>query len=154
MDHLKGASPKIKKISIFLLLILILSSFYNCDLFNNKEGEIYVKSIPSGADVYLDNNFTGSQTYCTLTSVSAGSHQILLVLYGYYDWQTTVEVYKDNQTTVNAVLEDDPDAIVYITESGSKYHRNDCRYLWHSKIAITKGEAIKRGYTKCSVCKP
>lgn len=46
------------------------------------------------------------------------------------------------------------DEIVYITETGSKYHRSDCQYLWGSKIEITKQEAIKRGYTACSVCNP
>ena len=43
---------------------------------------------------------------------------------------------------------------VYITESGSKFHRAGCRYLWHSSIAISRSKALARGYTPCSVCKP
>lgn len=43
---------------------------------------------------------------------------------------------------------------VYITESGSRYHRDGCRYLAASKIEITKDNAIKRGYEPCSVCDP
>jgi len=43
--------------------------------------------------------------------------------------------------------------IVYITKSGTKYHRADCRYLSQSKIAIERAEAMKY-YTPCSVCKP
>lgn len=43
---------------------------------------------------------------------------------------------------------------VYITNSGAKYHRESCRYLSKSKIAIDLQEAIRKGYTPCSVCKP
>jgi len=46
------------------------------------------------------------------------------------------------------------DTIVYITRTGKKYHRGDCRYLSRSKIPITLKEAIQRGYTPCSVCAP
>jgi micrococcal nuclease len=44
--------------------------------------------------------------------------------------------------------------IVYITKTGSKYHRAGCRYLSKSSIPIERKEAIARGYTPCSVCKP
>lgn len=43
---------------------------------------------------------------------------------------------------------------VYITKSGTKYHRSGCGYLKSSKFSITLEEAIDRGYTPCSVCKP
>lgn len=48
----------------------------------------------------------------------------------------------------------DQEITVYITRTGSKYHRGSCRYLSQSKIAITLSEAKKQGYTPCSVCKP
>ena len=43
---------------------------------------------------------------------------------------------------------------VYITKSGTKYHKSDCRYLSQSKIAIDLKEALDRGYLPCSVCSP
>jgi len=46
------------------------------------------------------------------------------------------------------------DTIVYITKTGTKYHRDGCRYLSKSKIPIKKSDAIKRGYTACSICNP
>jgi len=46
------------------------------------------------------------------------------------------------------------DPIVYITNTGAKYHRDGCRYLSESRIAIRLSEAIRRGYTSCSVCRP
>jgi len=53
-------------------------------------------------------------------------------------------------------LEQKPQAekVVYITKTGKKYHRAGCRYLKRSMIPITLSEAIARGYTPCSVCKP
>ena len=43
---------------------------------------------------------------------------------------------------------------VYITESGTKYHRSGCQYLSKSCISISKSSAQSRGYTACSRCNP
>jgi methylphosphotriester-DNA--protein-cysteine methyltransferase len=43
---------------------------------------------------------------------------------------------------------------VYITKTGSKYHRTSCQYLRKSKFAVTMKEAVERGYEACSVCEP
>ncbi len=42
---------------------------------------------------------------------------------------------------------------VYITRTGSKYHRAGCRYLRQSKIPISLKHA-KQHYEPCSVCRP
>lgn len=46
------------------------------------------------------------------------------------------------------------DITVYVTNSGTKYHRNGCQYLSQSKIAKTLIQAKAEGYTPCSVCNP
>jgi micrococcal nuclease len=43
---------------------------------------------------------------------------------------------------------------VYVTNSGEKYHREDCRSLRRSKIALPLEDAVKSGYGPCSICKP
>ena len=43
---------------------------------------------------------------------------------------------------------------VYITNTGSKYHRSTCSYLRRSKIGISEDDAIAQGYTPCSRCNP
>lgn len=43
---------------------------------------------------------------------------------------------------------------VYITETGKKYHREGCRYLKKSKIAISYDDARAQGYEPCAVCNP
>lgn len=43
---------------------------------------------------------------------------------------------------------------VYITDTGTKYHRDGCRYLAKSKISITLSNAKSRGFEPCKVCNP
>lgn len=43
---------------------------------------------------------------------------------------------------------------VYITKTGTKYHSNGCSYLSSSKISISLDDAISKGFTPCSKCKP
>ena len=54
-----------------------------------------------------------------------------------------------------ATVKQDPQSItVYVTKTGKKYHRDGCRYLSKSKIPMSLKDAIAKGYTPCSVCKP
>lgn len=43
---------------------------------------------------------------------------------------------------------------VYITKTGTKYHKNTCHHLKYSKQEVTLDKALKLGLTACSVCKP
>lgn len=52
------------------------------------------------------------------------------------------------------VMAASPDAIVYVTRTGEKYHSDGCQYLRSSQREITLGEAIDRGYSPCSRCSP
>lgn len=57
----------------------------------------------------------------------------------------TTETISDTKTTNSYT--------VYVTKTGSKYHRDGCSYL-KSKISIDKSAAITQGYTACSRCNP
>lgn len=46
------------------------------------------------------------------------------------------------------------DVTVYVTTSGKKYHTSSCRYLRRSATAMKLRDAVKAGYSPCSVCKP
>ena len=43
---------------------------------------------------------------------------------------------------------------VYVTATGSKYHRQDCQYLDNSCYEISEKEAINEGYEPCLKCNP
>jgi methylphosphotriester-DNA--protein-cysteine methyltransferase len=46
------------------------------------------------------------------------------------------------------------DAVVYITNTGEKYHTEQCTSVRNSRISITLGEAVSRGFGPCRLCKP
>jgi hypothetical protein len=46
------------------------------------------------------------------------------------------------------------DPVVYITETGEKYHTEQCASVRNSKIAVTLGEAVSKGYGPCQRCNP
>lgn len=56
------------------------------------------------------------------------------------------------RAVANAAAADEK-VTVYVTRTGTKYHRAGCRYLARSQIAMQLGEAAVR-YGACSVCKP
>lgn len=82
-----------------------------------------------------------------LTLFSIFAVTIMLGLFVFID--PTVYVGKDNDGTSESGT-----SIVYITETGEKYHRSNCNYLFKSKISIDLEEAKYEGYTPCSKCKP
>jgi micrococcal nuclease len=43
---------------------------------------------------------------------------------------------------------------VYITNTGAKYHREDCVSLRRSKTAVSLADALESGYEACAVCNP
>ena len=61
---------------------------------------------------------------------------------------------RETKAQLKATPTEAKDVTVYITNTGKKYHRASCRYLRKSMIPIKKKDAITRGYTWCSVCKP
>jgi hypothetical protein len=69
-------------------------------------------------------------------------------------WNDATNTIDINDKTTNNKEPGTQDVTVYITKTGSKYHRDGCRYLSKSKIAITLKQAKDSGYTPCSVCKP
>jgi micrococcal nuclease len=43
---------------------------------------------------------------------------------------------------------------VYVTNSGTKYHREGCSSLKRSSISVSLGDALLSNYGPCSICKP
>jgi hypothetical protein len=66
-------------------------------------GSLSISTTPTGANVDLDNNFVGI-TPVTLQSVGAGSHLITIMMQGYQDYSTTVQVNAGATSTVSAAL--------------------------------------------------
>lgn len=66
----------------------------------------------------------------------------------------TIATISTQHSTPVLVAANNKNITVYITNTGTKYHRANCRYLRKSKIPISLEEAKAEGYTPCKVCKP
>lgn len=60
-----------------------------------------------------------------------------------------------SEVPVRARPEEDEPFYVFVTPTGSKYHRENCRTIQDSTtFAMTIEEAIEKGFEKCGVCTP
>ncbi|MDD1729882.1 MAG: PEGA domain-containing protein, partial [Methanospirillum sp.] len=76
--------------------------------YDKDNGAIQVISTPTGATVYLNNNYEGrtpSSGYLGISSLTPGNYQIVISYYGYADYTTNLYVYQNQVQTINAVLE-------------------------------------------------
>ena len=69
----------------------------------STNGQITVRSSPSGANIYVDNVYKGL-TPLTLVEIPQGGHTILLRMNGYQDWQSTVNVAGGSSSDVTGTL--------------------------------------------------
>jgi len=117
--------------------------------------------------VWLPATYKG-ETYnilFNLASITSG-YGFASTKFPFEDYYMEIFIESERQARINSIglwadekfanpepiLEYDP--IVYITDTGKKYHISTCRYLKDSRIEIRLSEAKRRGYTACSVCNP
>jgi hypothetical protein len=86
-------------LSLLIAAILVLGCI---SPLNPGKGSLHVTSLPSRAEVYLDNEYRGT-TPCTITNLEPGSHTIELRSQGYQDWSSRISVSRD-VTNVEATL--------------------------------------------------
>lgn len=67
---------------------------------------------------------------------------------------TTAEATEEETTQTTDTTNAGNDAVVYITRTGKRYHREGCSGLSNSKIPSTVEEAKAKGLTPCQNCKP
>lgn len=48
----------------------------------------------------------------------------------------------------------DSERKVWISDTGTKYHRSSCQYVTSNFYPVTLADAQSRGLTACSVCDP
>lgn len=65
---------------------------------------------------------------------------------------------QDSETSVkaeeNTLTDSKAGNTVYLTKSGTKFHREGCKSLAKSKIPISYEDATARGFEPCTLCKP
>ncbi len=122
-----------------------------------KRGRYYI------SDIYANNNFFKISLitivliivilvtfYITSSYYKANSENSLLKMHQTISSETTSET---TETTSILAYDTTSGEMVYITKTGSKYHKQDCYYIKNSEtIALTVEQAEQQGYSPCAVC--
>ncbi len=87
--------------------ILISASLTPQPIPASTTGSISVSSSPSGASIFLDENYNGT-TPMTIESIEAGSHTITLKYSGYQNWSQNIHVVAGQTIPILAALTPQP----------------------------------------------
>ncbi len=101
--HLDGYAPYTKEVYLPSDGMVKVTATLN----PYTSGTLAVTSVPSGAQIMVDNMFRGVSPL-TLSDLSPGSHTITLQSAGYQQYQQQIDVVAGTQMTMNAVLEPVP----------------------------------------------
>jgi micrococcal nuclease len=58
------------------------------------------------------------------------------------------------QVSSQALSQPSDSTTVYVTKTGTKYHKAGCTYLRRSSIPMSSSDAVNSNYSPCSVCNP
>lgn len=144
-----------RKITIFsVILIVLITVCYSCNNSNVNDIEVYpeITDIPISITESLEPTI---EPTCTIEPTES-----ITIIPTIEPTPTTEPTTTPKPTLAQTVIKEvftptkKISKIVYITETGNKYHKAGCKYLDESKIEIDLQDAISRGYIACKVCKP
>ncbi|MBC8205010.1 MAG: PEGA domain-containing protein, partial [FCB group bacterium] len=76
-----------------------------------QPGSLFIMSTPSGASIIINDRDTNKNTSAKIDGLSAGEHDLILLLQGYGDVRKTVTVSPGKTETVNETLKETPQKI-------------------------------------------
>ena len=98
---------------IFFLLLLVIGVFVvSCreavvEFPVEKEtGSVYIFSFPQGADIYMNQSWTGKSTPDSLVSLQPGTYSVKLKLLGFMDTTISVNVFQGRKNYYSINLRD------------------------------------------------
>jgi hypothetical protein len=90
------------RISLLLITALVVISISSIPV-SALGGDISISTTPSGAGIYLDNQYKG-YTPVIIKDVLPGSYIIKLTFKDYDDWTTSIDVVEGSTNTISATL--------------------------------------------------
>ena len=119
-------------------------------------GDISMASLPSGADVFVDDELVG-QTPLT-AEILQGEHNLRIKLAGHKDWRKAIRITANEGQTITDINLEPADAVVQIiTDPGQANVTVDGEYKGLSpvEVALAPGttatvRVFKQGYTQAS----
>lgn len=177
LGPVKDYGDELNNWSIVLRLVCGNNSFlFTGDVESEAEADILAQTLPVKSDV-LKVAHHGSDTSSSESFLAAASPKFAVISvgtgndYGHpcqstldkfqisntqvyrTDLQGTIIAYSDGKQ-LSFSTSQDLSAIVHITKTGKKYHREGCSALSNSDITISVNEAKQQGYTPCRQCCP
>lgn len=121
-----------------------IDGILNC--FGNEETE---------ADEFANNMLMANKVYGIITAVAVSIALLTCLLLNGINPKGTddsplTEAY--DITTIAKNIHNEK--MVYITPSGSRYHRSDCYIIQNSNIIEVSIEQVQESYTPCKICRP
>ena len=93
----------------------------------------------NGAEVYVNNRMRGTLPLDKPISIKSGEAEIRIVKSLYHDFNTTVNIYDDQTTTINAELKPNFAEVTIVTEDNSEIWIDDQKYgtgKWKGRLEI------------------
>ena len=129
---MKAKRIKKKKVGIGIAIFLAICCIIGCP--RSSEDKVDISTTESTATITIVTTLPPTERQTTTTQVVSTSKP-------------------KPKSKPAAQTKSDKNDIVYITNTGDRYHRAGCRFL-ESKVPINREDAINRGYTPCKTCKP
>lgn len=116
---------------------------------NAKKYQIYMKK---SGESWKKIKTTTSRTYKKSSLSSGKTYYFRVKAVGAKG--STSSFSNAKKVTVKSASSPSNSSVVYITDTGKKYHRSGCSSLRKSKHSISLSNARAQGYTPCARCKP
>ena len=138
-----------KRVLFLLMSIFCIVLFSNCSFDNNSKN--------NGVDIVNAGSFNETTTE-KITEIETDEADESAIETANITVELTTETTTTTTTTkATNKLTTTTEAnltVVYITDTGEKYHRSSCSSLRKSKHSINISDAIAQGYTPCARCNP
>lgn len=144
---MKAKKIKKKKVGIGIAIFLAICCIIGCP--KSSEDKVNISTTESTVTTTIVTTLPPSERQTTTTQVvSTSKPKSKSKPAAQSKAATTIKVKE-----APAQEKSNKNDIVYITNTGDRYHRAGCRFL-ESKAPINREDAINRGYTPCKTCKP
>lgn len=131
-----------KLIALMLMSVLLLSGCYTEDDLAAEWEAGYAQGKADGHSLGYDEGFAAGASQSFSAQVEEPVQQEVQEPEPEPEPETTTESSGSEEITV------------YVTDTGTKYHRSGCGSLWNSSHEKTLSEAIAAGYGPCKNCDP
>ena len=133
------------KWSCFVIATIMLFGLFanGCSNANNKQ-------VDDTAERYSQEFYEEGIDYMSYELYTEAINAFGYIERGTKNYESAVKLIAECRDFLN---DDETACLIYITETGSKYHRDECRWLYASRIPITRKKA-NLNYEPCKVCKP